>query len=150
MNDLLLRLSQKFAARAAHYRSLACAEPDEHRAEVLFGISALFLEMATNMADREMAISYPSAKYRIGVIQLGGWLWRSYRSVADEKLSIRTFAASKADGTDLVHEKPIHQAITSPGAPAPAPVAEDLKSVCAAHLYFPLRLYPAKIWRKPW
>ena len=49
----LLRYSQKFAARAAYYRRLALSDTEQWRAETLFSISALFLEMANHMAERE-------------------------------------------------------------------------------------------------
>lgn len=58
-----LRYSEKFGATATYYRSLALVEPDACRAEILLDISALFLEMATNVADREKASSLTALKY---------------------------------------------------------------------------------------
>lgn len=68
----LFRYSRKFLARAAHYRSLALAEPDARRAETLFEISALFLEMSTNMAGRATANSHSLEKRRAEGVPTSG------------------------------------------------------------------------------
>ncbi|HEY2010832.1 MAG TPA: hypothetical protein VGH23_17725 [Rhizomicrobium sp.] len=76
MNAPFLQYSRQFAARAGYYRALALAEPDTQRAEILLGVSALFLEMAANMADREMARSCSSEKRRTDVVPITaglGW-----------------------------------------------------------------------------
>jgi len=83
----LYRPSQKFRARAAHYRSLALTEPDAWCAEILFGISALFLEMATDMVDREMAISYSLAKRRTDIVHMTDGLWRDVTAAGPPSIS---------------------------------------------------------------
>jgi hypothetical protein len=70
-----LGYSQKFAARASYYRELGLSEADPWRAETLFGASALFLEMAANMANREMAARDSSAKRNTGIMRITGGLW---------------------------------------------------------------------------
>jgi len=71
-----LRHSRKFWARAVHYHSLALAEPDERHAEILFDISALFLKMATYMADREMVESASLPKRHTDAVHMTDGIWR--------------------------------------------------------------------------
>jgi hypothetical protein len=52
-----LRYSRMFAARAAHYHTLALAEADQRRGQNLFEVSSLFLEMAERTAGRERSKS---------------------------------------------------------------------------------------------
>jgi hypothetical protein len=62
---LQLTYSKKFAARAAHYHTLALAEADEWRVQSLFEVSSLFLEMAERTTDRERSKSRISTAVRL-------------------------------------------------------------------------------------
>jgi hypothetical protein len=53
--SILVQYSQKFAARAVHYQSLALLERDARHANNLFEISILFHELAKDCANRENA-----------------------------------------------------------------------------------------------
>src|ERR1700750_1312569 len=96
----LLRHSQRFAGRGAYYRGMALLEGDPRHADTLFGISALFLEMAAHAADREKASSDE-------VTHTIGGLRAKWNLATNEKPSIRTFTPCKPNGTELIHEQPI-------------------------------------------
>lgn len=60
-------------------------------------------------------------------------------SAAQNKLPVRAFPAGKTDRAELIDEQPVDQAIAAPGAPTAAPIAENLKKVCAVHCRHPCR-----------